>query len=130
MKEIIKEWVAQIIESDPCRFGGDNGAVETLLEYLKIANPDCKISREAVKALTSVDRARRLVLAERPELDRRTSATKNNGGHIGRQAVIYDFIDDLEREASLLVSDGCLKRVREAVDSMELSSNKKTKLKG
>ena len=115
MQDIIKEWVTQTIEANPCRFGGDDGAVEVLFEYLRLSNPNCKISRETVKNLTSVDRARRLILAERPELDKRTSATKNNGGHIGRQAVIYDFIDSLERKQSALINDDCLKRVKQAV---------------
>lgn len=121
MKEIIKEWVTELIERDPCLYGGDNGAVEVLSAYITANATECgdtclKNLKATVAKLTTVDRIRRMVLEERPDLDRRTA--KSHGGVSYRQTVMYEFLDRLEFEASGLVTDDCLKSVRAATEAI------------
>ena len=121
MKEIIKEWVTELIERDPCLYGGDNGAVEVLSAYITANATECGDScidnlKAAVAMLTSVDRIRRMVLEERPELDRRTA--KSHGGTPYRQSVIYDFLNSRELIGSNLVTEDCIGSVKRAAEAI------------
>ena len=125
MKEIVKKWVADTIETDPFLYGGDNGNAAITARYVIEAAELCERCKARVeriaRTIPSVTRYRRKTLEVRPELDHRTKT--NDGGHKDEKKIVLNLLDLMEGK----IGDRCLDEVRreaEKLDPRDLKGDK------